>query len=512
MIGTRVFRSFAKAPALDYSDHVATAGPRDTEAPGAPLDFIRDRFGLLDKFVAAAAATICVSMAVLTYWVSERLESSMVQAAAQEGALLVETFLEPEVQELATSTRLSPTTTERLDHMLAEKLGERVKVVKIWLRDGTLVYATNKKMIGEKFPSAHLDAAFSGRISGSFDRLDDPENEFDRNLAIPLIEIYTPFRRVGGAEVIAVGEIYNDGARLAAELKQIRWATAGIVVCVTAPMVLLLFFMVWRAVAVVRRQRAFLWKRMDEARKLALQNDQLRLEADGARLEAIQSNERLLSQFGQDLHDGPIQLLGVLMLKLTESSQAAPHSGTEQAQLATGPADLVAVALADLRNIARGLALPELEGLTAGETLRMAVRQHEDMTGATVASEIDELALLPEPSLRICLFRIVQEGLNNAYYYARGRGQHVAARESGGVLTITVSDSGGCFDVARPALPRKTQMGLAGLRRRVEAFHGSIILAPHASGMRMIAMMPMPTPATDGGRPHAGGRRPSDAD
>ena len=39
--------------------------------------------------------------------------------------------------------------------------------------------------------------------------------------------------------------------------------------------------------------------------------------ADDARLEAAGSNENLLARIGQDLHDGPIQLVSLLMLKVT---------------------------------------------------------------------------------------------------------------------------------------------------------------------------------------------------
>ena len=57
-----------------------------------------------------------------------------------------------------------------------------------------------------------------------------------------------------------------------------------------------------------------------EATSLAAQNDRLRRLADDARLEAANSNEDLLARIGQDLHDGPIQLVSLLMLKLTDPS------------------------------------------------------------------------------------------------------------------------------------------------------------------------------------------------
>jgi signal transduction histidine kinase len=448
--------------------------------------------GLIHQFWAAAAVTIFISMSVLAYAVANRFESIAMQAAAEEGALLVGTFLGPEVQELATSRTLSPETIERLDQRLRSKLGERVKVIKIWLKDGTLVYATNKKLVGQQFPSAHLDAAFAGRVAGSFDDLDDQENQFERDLHIPLIEIYAPFYRNGSNEVIAVGEIYNDGGRLAADLNGIRWITAGIVGAVTAPMMAVLFLMVWRANSIVTRNRESLSRKVDEARNLALQNDQLRREADEARLEAIQSNEQLLGSIGQDLHDGPIQMLSILMLKLSELSAAdGPAYAAPPSSPAHSAADVAAGALSELRDISMGLVLPQLEGLTAKETLLLAVRQHENLTSTMVIREIDDLAFYPAASLRTCLFRVVQEGLNNAYHYAKGNGQHVAATVRDQWIVITVSDRGGQTADTSTAGSRRTGLGLQGLRRRAKGLGGSLEIVQASHGTQLRVSLPV---------------------
>src|SRR3954449_12020453 len=77
---------------------------------------------------------------------------------------------------------------------------------------------------------------------------------------------------------------------------------------------------------VIRRFRIMRESNRDLQRKaidLAAQIRTLENEVDAVRLEAVQSNEHLLSSIGQDLHDGPIQLLGVLALKLNEPVTAA---------------------------------------------------------------------------------------------------------------------------------------------------------------------------------------------
>lgn len=71
--------------------------------------------GLARKFVLAAATTIAVSMGLLALAITQRIEASMMQTAAEEGARFTEVFLGPLAQELATSRSLSSESMKKLD-------------------------------------------------------------------------------------------------------------------------------------------------------------------------------------------------------------------------------------------------------------------------------------------------------------------------------------------------------------------------------------------------------------
>jgi len=450
-------------------------------------------FGLAQKFVLIAAINIAVSMGLLALAISQRIEASMMRTAAEEGALFTEVFLGPSAQDLATSRSLSPESVKKLDDLLAGKLGERVKLIKIWLPDGTLVYSTNKETVGGRFPSHHIDDAAKGKVTGEFDFLDAVENATESRKHVPLVEIYAPLFRTGTTEIIAVGEVYSDGRRLAADLASIQYVSVGIVGAVTAPMMLVLFFMVRRVSNLVNSQQATLIRKMTEAKNLATQNDRLRRAAEDARLDAATSNENLLARIGQDLHDGPIQIVSLLMLKLTESTGRTPTgTGYAPAPDADAPA-LTARVLTELRGISTGLVLPELEGLTAAETLRLAVRQHEDATGTKVCCQIGDLPGDILPPVTICLYRIVQEGLNNAFHHGEARGQRVEVSADTQWIVITVSDSG-------PGIARRdgeksrsrTGLGIAGLQNRVEALQGTFeLISQRGIGTRIRAKLPI---------------------
>src|SRR5690606_2447778 len=89
-------------------------------------------------------------------------------------------------------------------------------------------------------------------------------------------------------------------------------------------------------------------------------------------------NERVLAEVGSDIHDGPLQLLTLLILRLPGADGKA-ISNRELAQRA----------LEELRAISSGLVLPELAEMTLAEAINAAITRHKDLTGTAVTASID---------------------------------------------------------------------------------------------------------------------------
>jgi signal transduction histidine kinase len=140
--------------------------------------------------------------------------------------------------------------------------------------------------------------------------------------------------------------------------------------------------------------------------------------------------------------------------------------------------------LREVRNISEGLALPELEPIPLGEVIELAVSSHERLTNTLVARK---LVVHPENvpiALKVCVYRLVQEGLANAFRHASGSNQRVTAHGRQ-TIEITVSDDGPGFDADRP---RKGGLGLAGLRARMEAIGGTLeVCSAPGNGTQLVA-------------------------
>lgn len=265
-------------------------------------------------------------------------------------------------------------------------------------------------------------------------------------------------------------------------------STIGLAAVLTAALTLGLFVLVHRTIAPHARETA----------TLASQNAQLKRELELARSETPAATEHILGRLGQELHDGPIQLLSILSLKLFE-----PHHAKSRHDAAASAQGLLSSAIDDLRKISLGLVLPQLEGLTTRETLLLAVSQHQIVTGTSVTSDIGDLPFCSALQRR-CLYRVVREALNNSYRHANGNGQVVRASANADSITVSVSDSGADRTRSRDSpckVNREPSLGLDGLRRSVVELNGSFDVRSQGDGMLVSATIPVMTEELRAGLP-----------
>lgn len=447
------------------------------------------------QFLGAATVVLFVAMAVLGTWITEQIKQSVLRTSGAQGAQFMAGFLEPHVQELRPGAGLSESTHHTLDALfIGTPVGDSVISIKIWRADGTVIYSTNKELIGQKFVSTDVARAASGEIIAEYEDLISQESAYEQSLDVALIEVYGPLFRRGTDEVLAVGEIYENADALAAELQISRLRT-WIVVCITTMLMLaVLYFIVRRGDMTIVAQRSELRQHVQEARQLAHQNDDLRLAAEKARLDASEANEQLLDRIGSDLHDGPIQLLTLLTLKLSNRSigkqvEVLPE---ELRPLVLSLRQIAGEAITELRNLSLGLSLPEIRGLTLEEALRSAVSHHEDITGDRISITLGELPAQTTEATKICAYRVIQEGLNNAYKHAKESAKSVVAFAEGNQLTIEVRDTGAKLSAPVAGGVGRQKLGLTAMRNRVGALRGTVsVTTDSVRGTIVVAELPI---------------------
>lgn len=431
-------------------------------------------FRLETRFSLVTAVVVTLAMVVLGYWVERRVRVGWTQSMAEVAATYVEAVVSPHLTDLEAGAPLSAEAKADLTRLITgTPLGGKVKVIKIWATSGDLLYSTAGPVAEDRIRPQNLLRLLGGDVIAMV------ENHPETMIARPnMIEVYAPvFSRNAPATVIGIAEFYNTADMLNREIGQLKLALWFLILNVSVVVGIMLFALIRRASRTIASQQSLLEQNLARAAALAKRNSSLRHVADRARIHAAVTNEEYLSRIGADLHDGPIQMLSLMMLRLPSSSD---NPAVEELRELFGP--LIEQTLGELRNLSAGLVLPEIRELTPLATIEAAVAYHERHTGTKVCRQFADLpADMPE-AIRICAFRVVQEALMNAYKHADGKGQRVETCFDAGYLVLVIEDAGPAEEAAKIV----GGLGLRGMRTRVNALRGSLSSVRLDSGGMML--------------------------
>ena len=435
-----------------------------------------EQLTLAQRFMVASLIVLIAGMVGLGAWIGNEIETGVIHRTGATTALYVDSFVAPLLQELGSVDSLSPQYTDQLGKLLQDTpLGKQIVAFKVWDASGRVIYSTDKETIGKTFPMHEgLARAIAGQVSSKISQLEEEENAPERVFRSELLEVYSPVWLSGTNRVIAVAEFYQTLDALNHEVAAAQRRSWLVVGSAMLAIYLLLVGFVQRASSTIEMQKATVNNHISWLTDLLSQNKDLHDRVRRAAASLATVNERVLRRIGSELHDGPAQDLGLALLKLDalmsrwEQNQAAPQFLEELSGLQSS----LQHAHKEIRAISSGLSLPQLAELSLPQTVIRAVRAHERRTGSRVKLDV---APLPEQAalpVKITIYRVIQESLNNSYRHAGGVNQQIRAFMDGDVLALEVSDGGPGF-VPQPSATFNGHLGLAGMRERVESLGGT---------------------------------------
>jgi signal transduction histidine kinase len=457
------------------------------------------------RFMLVSLVILVAGMFGIGWWIGTQIEDGVIHQTAAYTALYVSSVVEPNLQELTLGDSITPEHQFTLARLLQDtSLGQNITAVKVWDRDGRIVYATEPAVIGQVFPiDAGLASALRGWVASDITNLDQPENVLDRDRGQRRMQTYSPVRRTGTSQIIAAVEFYqtvDNLERNIAAAKQRSWLIVG---AATLVMYLLIAGFVRRASDTIRHQQTELGNQVVQLKELLAQNEELHERVRRAARRTTALNERFLRRFSAELHDGPAQDLGLALLRFDRLWPHAEAAQRIQNSESAPPSDFHTVqsslhhALQEIRAISAGMGLPELENVTLAETVVRAVRAHERRTATQVALNMNALPENAPVPVKITVYRIIQEALSNAYRHAQGIDQQVDVSCAGSQLNLTIADRGPGFDKTYTA-QWDEHLGLAGMRERVESLGGVFqIESQPGCGTRVIVRLPLDAAQSD---------------
>jgi Signal transduction histidine kinase len=342
----------------------------------------------------------------------------------------------------------------------------------VWKSNGEVYFSnlSHERLAPDQLP-AGVKRAFSGETLADFTNMDSVE--FQRTgLSQDFLEIYFPITdRMTGAVQAAVQlrEATRPLEQVLLWVTVSTWAAVGLT---SASVVTGLYGLVRRGSLTIQRQQQSLQKRLRQSQALARRYRQLKEEAQRLSGSVTRLTDEHLRNIGTDLHDGPAQTIALAVLNIELARRAEDQkvrlAMLEKIETALGEA------LHDMRSIASGLVLPELEKFDIAEIIEHAVELHVRRTGLSVATAVEVPNWHAPQAIGVCLFRFVQEGLNNAFHHGVADGLKVAASFHGRILKVSVNNR---YEDGSASAHAKGDhgLGLHGLRARVQSVGGNFL-------------------------------------
>ena len=183
----------------------------------------------------------------------------------------------------------------------------------------------------------------------------------------------------------------------------------------------------------------------------------------------LDGQEKQREEIGKELHDNINQVLATvqLLLSLLRTDDAA------KAEIIAKSKDSVNYCIEEIRRLSHSLTPPSLKELSLKESIECMINKVPFAKGEDVILEITGLneGLLSE-GLKVTIYRIIQEQLNNILKYASASVIHVRLTQNNYNFTLLIEDNGRGFDVKA----KRKGIGLANITSRAELYNGQAII------------------------------------
>ena len=336
--------------------------------------------------------------------------------------------------------------------------------VKLWGPDGTILYSDEPKAIGKKYASGAQELAELGKdeTSAEISDLTAPENTYEEGSG-PLLEVYTPIETPGGDKLLF--ETYQRYSSIDEQRQQLLRSFLPVLVIALIALALLLIPLGW--ILARRLQRSA------REREEALQR-------------SLDVSDRERRRIAGDLHDGPVQELAGLSMRLSASAEGTADPA--QQQVLRESATAVRGSVRTLRSAIVGVYPPNLEASGLGPAL-------EDLTsrlrheGLAVSLDVSDPAGYGSVVDQL-LYRVCQEALRNVEKHAGASHVVVSVGRDDGSAVLTVTDDGRGIPAEAAG---EGHMGLQIVDDLVRDAGGTLVVAPGPSGGTVVRVE-VPTP------------------
>jgi signal transduction histidine kinase len=464
------------------------------------LGKLRQAFGRMSfshQFLLAVVMVLLLGMVGIGSWIAHLIETNALNRTAAISAIYLESMSAAQLHDWPSGGIVDEDTHAELDRLFVEgPLHREVLRFKLWDPSGRIDYSNDHEQIGLRFPMVgRLAEAFAGTVQTRISNLQEFDNQPENSLWTEMLEIYVPIRSTTSGKVFAVAEYYLSVDNLKRDIQAAQQRSWALVALSAVTLYLLLFGLVRRASNTIQVQQRDLHNQLQQLLSLLDENDRMREQLREAGISTTTLNEEFLIRIAADLHDGPAQTIAFALMRFDEfaaTCRGCASSPSNAAQELSNIHSALQSSLRDVRKISSGLAVPVLTELSLADTVRRAVSDFERVSKQTVVTEIDDSLDMAPLSVKITVYRLLQESLTNCWRHARGGEPRIRVQNIDGEVLVTITDFGAGFDPQAAAIGGR--LGLTFMRERIRLLGGVFeIESSPGQGTCIRARLPLST-------------------
>jgi signal transduction histidine kinase len=204
----------------------------------------------------------------------------------------------------------------------------------------------------------------------------------------------------------------------------------------------------------------------------------------------IEAQEKERSRIARDLHDDICQRLALLSMELEQANrnEAPPSTKKYLREIQQHCAEITG----DVQSLSHHLHSSKLEYLGVVAAIRSFCNEFAKQHDVNIDFRDEDVPTHVPKDVSLCLFRVAQEGLQNAVKYSGATRFSVDMRGTGDEIRLVVGDAGAGFDIEEAK--RNRGLGLVSMQERVHLVHGRFhIESKPGAGTRVVAVAPMGT-------------------
>lgn len=186
----------------------------------------------------------------------------------------------------------------------------------------------------------------------------------------------------------------------------------------------------------------------------------------------ITGQEKERTELGEELHDNINQILASTKLYI----ECALKDKEPRADLIEESRVLIEKAMKEIRNLSKSLLPPSLGEIGLNQALQELVDTIVQVNALNIKIEWNETSETDLSSkLKLTIFRIVQEQLNNVLKHAAASEVVISIKQHQDGLVLTVKDNGVGFNTTQ----KKNGVGLRNISSRAEVNNGTVSIISH---------------------------------